>query len=303
MPNVLGTLTPALVVQRALELVFTKRPILNAITFGVADPITGSTEALFNQTVYSRIKNIPAVNNFGTGAVDTAYTDVPVVLDQFKEVHLAFTPQEYNSTTRDLLDEVATPVAVAIANHLVDAIAARWIAANFTNSTIVASGWTYTNTLVVLRNALALRGVPDFEPWFFACNSTVYGTLLTDSLVVSALNNPANGEAIKNGRLPQAAGLVPMEYPALPSTGNMVGFAGAKQSTIIAARTPTDPQTVMPGVTYPGTFEVISEPKSGLSVVLNKFIGQSDLKANYRVLLMYGTAKGDGAMGQILKTA
>jgi hypothetical protein len=243
------------------------------------------------------------VNNFGTGAVDTAYTDVPVTLSNFKEVHLAFTPQEYSSTNRDLLDEAAEPVAVAIANHLVDAIAALWIAANFANSTIVASGWTYTNTLIVLRNALAGRGVPDGIPWFFCCNTNVYGTLLTDSLVVSALNNPANAEAIRTGRLPQAGGLMPMEYPALPGTGNMVGFAGSRDSTVIATRVVTNPENAMPGVTYPGTFEVVTEPRTGLRVILNKYIGQADLKANYRVLLMYGTAKGNGNNGQILKTA
>src|SRR4029434_1496304 len=119
MANVLGTLTPSLIVRRALELVFTKRPILNMVTFGASDPITGETQALFNQQVFTRIFNIPTVNNFGTGAVDTAYTDVPCTLSNFKEVHLAFTPQEYASTTRDLLDEAAEPVAVAIANHLV----------------------------------------------------------------------------------------------------------------------------------------------------------------------------------------
>lgn len=301
MANVLGTTTPVLIVQRALELVFTKRPLLRMVSLNLSDP-NGERTAKFNQQVTSRILNIPAVNNFGTGAVDTAYTDVPVTIDQFKEVHLAFTPQEYNGTSRNLIEEAAEPVATAIANHLVDTLAARWIAANFANSTTVASGWTYTNTILPLRNALVGRGVPG-DSFFFACSSAVYGALLADTTVVAALNNPSNGDAIRTGMLPQVGGLMPMEYPGIPNTGNMVGFAGSRDSTVVANRIPSNPTEIMPGVQYPGTFDVVTDPGSGFSVVLNKFIGQSDLKVNYRVLVMYGTAKGAGTNGQILKTA
>ncbi len=301
MPNALGTTTPVLVVQRALELVFTKRPLLSMVALNTRD-LGGGMAALWNQQVISRILNIPAVNNFGSGAVDTAYTDVPVTINQFKEVHMAFTPQEVNGTSRDLVDEVAEPAAVAIANHLVDAVAANWVAGNFANSTTVANGWNYSNTMIPVRNALAGRGVPE-SGWFFAVNSAVYGALLSDTTIVAALNNPANAEAIRTGKLPQVAGLMPIEYPAIPNGGNMVGFAGTKNTVVLATRVPKSPEEIMPGVNYPGTFEVVTEPTTGLSVVLNKYVGQADLKANYRILLMYGTAKGNGNNGQILKTA
>src|SRR5438445_6689625 len=137
MANVVGTLASSVIVQKALDLVFTKRPMLNSISLDLS-----AEQVKFNQSVYSRIFSVPAVNNFGTGAVDRADTDVPVLISNFKEVHAAFTPQEYSGTDRNLSEESAEPIAVAIANHLVDAVAALWIAANFTNSTIQLSGWT-----------------------------------------------------------------------------------------------------------------------------------------------------------------
>lgn len=301
MSNTLGTLNATLVTQRALELVFTKRPLLNMVSLNTRD-LGGNQTALYNQQVTSRILSIPAVNTFNSGADNASYTDVSVTMSNFKEVHLAFTPAEYNATSRNLLDEAAEPCAVAIANHLADAVAAIWTTTNFTNITTVASGWSYSNTLLPVRNALAGRGVPE-SGWFFAMNSAVYGALLGDTTVVAALNNPSNADAIKTGKLPQVAGLMPIEYPAIPNTGNMVGFAGTKDTVVLASRVPANPADIMPGVPYPGTFEVVTDPGTGFSVVLNKYIGQSDLSANYRILVMYGVAKGAATNGQVLRTA
>lgn len=302
MANALGTLTPTAVVQRALELVYTGRPLLKMITMDTAD-LGGGNTALFNQPINTRILAVPTVANFGTGAAETAYTNVQVTLDQFKEVHFAFTPQEYNSTSRDLLDEAAEPCAVAIYNHLIDAIAAKWVIGTFTNATTVASGWTYTNTILPIRNALAARRKVSDGGIFFACSAAVYGALLADTTMVAALNNPANAAAISTGKSAAVAGIMPIEYPAIPNTGNMVGFAGTKDTVVLANRVPTNPETLVNGVKYPGTFDVVTDPTSGLSVVVNTYIGQGDLKANYRVLLMYGIAAGNPTNGQILKTA
>lgn len=300
MANALGTLAGALILQEALSLVFTKRPLLRQISYGFMDP-NGQTTAKFNQTVNTRIKTVATVNNFGTGATDRADTDVPVTLSAFKEIHHAFTPQETSATDRDLVVESAEPIAVALANHMVDAIAALWIAANFTNSSTVASGWTYTNTLLVLRKALNGRGVPDMGR-FFVFNADVGAALLADSLIVAALNNPANGEAIRTGKLPEVAGMGLDEYPSLPTTGNMVGFAGTPDSTVYASRAPVNPEELLPNAQFPGVIGYVTEPKTGLTVMVNQWIG-TDLKVNNRIVWMYGVAKGQVTNGQILKTA
>ena len=50
-----------------------------------------------------------------------ALTDVSVTLNNFKQVRYDFTPQQYSGTNRDLIAEAAEPMAVAIANYMVDA--------------------------------------------------------------------------------------------------------------------------------------------------------------------------------------
>lgn len=296
MANVLGTLASSLILQRALELVFTERPVLNAITLDLAPDAVK-----FNQTVITRTKSVAAVNNFGTGASDRADTDVPVTINQFKEIHHAFTIQELSSTDRNLVEESARPIAVGLANHMVDALAANWIAANFTNSTTVAAAWDYENTLIAIRKALAGRGVP--APWFFVANSDVYNSLLTDTTVISALNNPSNGDAIRTGRLPMVSGMQIMEYPGLATTGNMVGFAAHMDSTVMASRPPADPRDVLPSAAVQGNIGYITEPRTGLTVMVNEWVDMTTLTANVRMVWMYGTAKGNGNNGQILKTA
>lgn len=300
MANANGTLAGALILQAALPLVFTKYPVLKQISLGLKDLDGKSATARKGQTVTTRIKAIPSVTDFGSAATDTADTDVSVTLDQFKQIKHTFTAAEYNATDRDLVKELADPVAVALGQHMVAALAAKWIAANFTNSTTVASGWTYANTLLVVRKALAGRGVP--PGWFGVLNSDVYNALLADSTIIAALNNPANGNAIATGKLPVVAGISLMEYPSLPSTGNMVGFFGSPDSTIMAMRAPTNPEEVLPGAKFPGSIDYITDEDSGLSVLATQYI-DSDLNVTTRLCWLYGMAKGNGTSGQILKTA
>lgn len=297
MANALGTLATGLIIQRSLDLVFTQRPMLNSVSLDLSDQACA-----FNQAITTRTFAVPSVNNFGTGAVDRADTDVSVTLNLFKEVHHAFTPQEISGTARNLVDESAMPIAVAIANHLVDAIAAKWLIAQFTNATTVASGWTYANTLLPVRNALVGRGVPQGMPKFFAVSSAVYGAFLADTTIVAALNNPANAEAIRTGLVPQVSGMEISEYPAIPSTGTMVGFAGTKDSVVICARVPRDPRELLPNAPFPGVLGVVTHARTGLSVMVNEWIDPATLKANVRVIFMYGVAVGNTNNGQILKT-
>lgn len=295
MPNVLGALTSNLIVQEALDLVFTKRPILKSFSLDLS-----ANEEVFNQTVTTRVYNIPAVNNFATGAVDTNYTDVPVTINQFKEVHYAFTPQELSGTNRRLQDEAAEAMAVAIGNHLVDAVAANWTAANFPTNTVVASGWNYTNTLVPLRGVLTGRGVKD-SGRFLVTNTAVYNSLLTDTLIVGNQNNSNDGGAIMSGYIPQVTGFGSIqEYPAIPTAGSQVGFAGTPDTAIVCMRLPVTPTEL--GVAYPGQYENLTA-ENGISVAVNRWINPVNNALNVRLLLMYGTAKGNANNGQRLTTA
>ena len=296
MANALGTLAGTLILQRALAMVFTKRPILRNITLNLRDLDTGSSEAKFNQVITTRVKGVPAVNNFGTGAVDTADIDVNTTLDQFKEVQYDFTVQQYSATDRDLIDEHAEPMAIAIANHLVDAVASLWTAANFPTNTVKAAGWDY-NHLNAVRKVLTQRGVADGNR-FYSANSDVYEAMLNDTLIVAGLNNPNNANAIRDGMLPQVANFGISEYPELPTTGNLVAFAGSPDSTLLVARVPKNPNELMPGVNFPGNIGVVTEPVTGLSVMVTQYITPSTLTATNRMIFMYGKSVGRANNGQ-----
>ena len=302
MANTLGTLAGTLILMRALELVFTKRPLLKNISLGLKDLDGAAAPLLKGQTAITRIKTIPTIGNFGTGPQAFVTTDVPVVMTDEKELHIQFTREELNTTNRDLVDESAEPIAVAIANYFVDLVATLWTPANFPNETVVASGWTYVNTLLALRAALNTRGISEMRR--FLTHSTAVGTaLLGDEMVVAALNNPANGNAIERGELPRVANFGLEEYPALPSSNNLVGFAGTPDSTLLAVRPHKNPEEAIGGLKFPGNFGYIEEPKSGLTLAVSQWIDPSTLAVNSRLSWIQGVAKGDAARGQRLVTA
>jgi hypothetical protein len=311
--NTLGTLATATIVQEALALVFTKRPILNSISMGFTDS-NGSPIAAYNQSVITRIHSIPTVNNFGSSASNRADTDVSVTLDNFKEVFYSYTVTEYSSTDRNLVREAAEPLAVAVANHMVDAIAATWTTTNFptrtgadavangstATTTTLANGWDYDHLLDV-RKTLNKSGVPDSSR-FYVGNSDVYGALLSDLRIVAALNNTANGGAITSGKLPVVANFGLDEYPGLPTTGNMVAFSGTKDSTVYAHRVPRDPRELLPSASFPGNLGIVTEPRTGLSVMVMEWIG-TDLTVNTKLIWMYGTDVGNPNNGQLVISA
>jgi hypothetical protein len=305
--NTLGTLATATIVQEALSLVFTKRPILNRISMGFTDQ-NGSPIAQYNQAVITRKLTVPTVGDFGDAANARADSDVSVTLNNFKQLRYDFTPQEYSGTNRDLIREAAEPMAVAMANYMVDAIAALWTPANFPdrtgadavangvtkNITKLGAGWDYSH-LVSVRGKINKAGVPDFKR-FYIGNSDVYASMLNDLRIVAALNNPDNAGAIRSGNLPEVSGLGLQEYPALPANGtNLVAVAGSPDSTVYAHRVPRDPRDV-PGfadIPVPGRIGIVTEPRTKLSVMVLEFVALPSLNITTMLIWMYGAAKGN----------
>lgn len=313
--NSFGTLATATIVQEALALVFAKRPVLNRISLGFTDR-NGSPIASFNQPVITRTLSIPTVVNAGSAASARADADVSVTLNQFKQLAYSFLPTEYSATNRDLIRESAEPMAVAMANFMVDQIASVWTLANFptrtgadavannaTNTkTVLGIGWDYSHLLNV-RAIINKAGVPDFKR-FYVGNSDVYASLLNDQRIVAQLYNPANMEAIRTGELPEVSGMGLHEYPNLSAVagGNLVAFAGTPDSTVYAHRVPRDPREVIPGLPIPGNVGVVTEPRTGLSVMVVEFVDLNTLNVTTKLLWMYGVAVGNPNNGQLVTT-
>lgn len=289
MGNTLGTLATGVVLPQALDLIFTKRPLLSRISLGVS-----AERARKDQVVYTRTIGIPSVEDFGHAASETADVDVPVTLDQHKQVKYTFTADEQNKSERQLVAEHAPAMAVAMANSMTDAIAALWTTTNFTSETVATS--PQYNTLVDLRAAIAARnGMMDGA--FCAVNAATYAALLKDELIVAADKN-ARSQAINTGVISGVAGFDVFEYPACPSTNSLIGFAGLQNSCVLAMRPPANPEEIT-DARYPGILRYVTGPNTGVTVLATEDIG-TDLSVSIRIIWLYGVAKGAVVNGQRL---
>lgn len=318
--NTLGTLQGELILREALAMVFTKRPVLRRISMGLRDIDNGAVVANFNQVVKTRIKTIVPITDFNGAAAAVTTTDVSLTLSRFRSARVTFTPQEYSATNRDLIAEVAEPIAIGIANDIVDDIATLWTPANFpggappgdtnapgtaTGKTVVAGGWNFTNTLVPVDSALADRGVTEEYGRFFAMTTAVYAGFLSDTQITAPLYNPDNQSAVMKGILPEVLGFGLMRYPGLTAASgvaNLLGFAGSPGSTVWASRAPKNPEEILTNVKFPGALAILTEPVTGFSVMAMQWI-ETNLSVNTQMVWMSGKAVGNPLEGQCLMAA
>lgn len=303
--NAFGTLASSVILQRALELTFTMRPELSAISLDLSD-----RRCKLNQSIISRIHTIPAVQDFPGTTEDAADIDVPVVLNQCKEVRRTITAVQIAATERNLIDEAAMPFAQAISNYIVDQVATNWTIANFTvggtaYKTVVASGSEDFATITGMRKTLNQRGVPMGQR-FGVVNSTVYANLLEDPQVARfekvIIDN--DEDPVQTGTIGRVAGFNNIfEYPSMSSTGNMSGFWGSKDSVVIASGLLTDPREVLANAPFPGNIDVITDPATGFSVMAVEYIDPTNLSANIYMCWLMGTALGNPNNGQLQVTA
>ena len=305
MANSLGTLSGALILQEALNLTFAKRPALSLISKGFRELDGSVNNAVMGQSVVTRVKGLQAVNAFGTGAGNVTDTDVTVTLSNMKEIHVAFTASQINSTNRDLIREVAEPIAVTLGNSIVDSGATLWNSTNFSKKQIST---TYTRAGLTLPLAQLMDGTTDAnaipqENRFAVFSGTPYYGLLADPIIVAALNNPANLEAIKTGKLPEVDGIAIDKYPTLGAASiNRYGFAGTPDSTVYASRAPKNPADIAANLPFPGVFDYV-EADNGFRVAVQQWIDPSTLTVNNRLVWIDGYAVGNPNNGVVLVSA
>lgn len=294
MANTPGTLSSGLILQRALELVVPLRPILGMISLDLS-----SETAKLGETVKSRIFSIPTVSDFPSASSDFIATDVPVTISNAKQIRHTFTNAELSSTDRNMVDEAARPIALAIAGHMIGALAALYTKTNFPNETVAPEASTGYDDLNAMRSELSGRDVAEAGR-FAILNKAAYKAALEDPLCNRAAKNSGE-DPIASGHLSGVAGFEKIfEFPGLPSTNYLTGFGGTKDSVVIATRLPADPRKVLPNTAFPGSLGVITEPETKLSIMAAEWIDPSTLAANVMVVWQYGVGKGNGNNGQRL---
>lgn len=296
--NTLGTLANALVSQRTLELMYTKRPLLK----GVVTDFSAELASL-GDTIETRTVDLPTVQPFGSAPSAAADSDVTVTLDQHVQVYYSFTAAEVAGTSRNLVAERAEANAIALGNAMVDALAAKITEVNFgtTNQTILASADVDYTTLVAINQAMNTAGVPDMGRFAWV-NGTVAASLSNDQFLAEYADRSAVASAYAAWKNVKGFDNI-WEFPSLPHNSiNLTGFFASRSALVVAARVPRDASALI-GAAYPGTLQVVTNPVTGLSVVQNEWITPDTLAANTRLIALYGVSLGQAACGHTLVSA
>lgn len=292
--NALGTLVGNIISQRTLALIVSRRPMLLQVVTDFSPE-----QARLNQTVYTRAIALPTVQNFGAAPTDTADTDYPVALNQHKEARFQYLASEYNATGRNLVKEHSDALSLAIGNYMVDEVA-KLITAAFTLTAQVGAANTKDYASITgACKALNVGGVPDMDRFGWV-NSDVAESLRNDELVMAMFSHGGGAYAQWN----KIEGFEQItEFPALPANViNLIGFFFHKNALLVASRVHADVQAMI-GAGYPGRLQTVTDPVTGLSVVSNQWIVQDTLAINDRLILLFGCARGNPAVGQTWKSA
>ncbi len=298
--NTLGTLVGDLVTQRALDLLKLRFPVLNRISTDFSPE-----NAAFNQTIRTRIRTIPGVTDYspatGYATSDVTSTDVNVTLNAHKAVQIAFTANDLASTRRMLFGEQEEGIHYALGKSLVDALYALLVPVTFPAKTIQALAGFGRATVVAMARDLSKRGVPTTHRTLLLY-SDYFAALASDSALVSlaAYQRP---EIITGYQLPNVAGFDIYEAVNLPPTGNLTGFGFSPDALILATRLPNDYTTVFPGASGGGVTTVVTNPDTGMSVMLVQYLNHQLGQAVMRVAFMFGVAAGQTPSGQLLVSA
>jgi hypothetical protein len=305
-----GTLAGVLVAQRTLDLLKLEFPALNMITSDYSDQ-----PANFNQTTRTRIVTAPALMTYSatlaadgratgwTIGTQAVATDVDITLDNHKGVEISFDTNTLGSTVRRLFDEQAEGAQYTLGKAMVDALYAKILAATFaTNAAFVEAGVDFgRNTFSKVRRILTGQGVPQ-SGRFALVNGLYFEKLEQDPTLVS-LAVYQKPEIVTDSQLPIIARFQPIEAPNLPTTGNMAAFFGHKSSLLIQTRIPNDYTTILGSGASNGQVMVVTNPDTGISVLLVQYVNHQGGYAAWRIAAMYGVAVGNEKTGQIVKSA
>ena len=105
-----------------------------------------------------------------------------------------------------------------------------------------------------------------------------------------------------DSQLPNISRFTPILAPNLPTTGNMAAFFGHRSSLMVQTRVPNDYTTILPGANN-GQVMVVTNPDTGISVLLVQYVNHAGGYASWRIAAMWGSAVGNEKGGQIVKSA
>ena len=283
----------------------------SAIQSAIVTPT--ALEIATTATNYVQTKSVPST------------TDKSVTLNMFKATEIEFPVSLIGGTVRNLFAEQygaqTYSLAETINQYVLNVIfAATWtgIKTSYVKS---LANWNLSG-MIGVKNAMSISKIPDVGR-FVLLHSFYHDKLLEDSNLLSAkailslINKDAS--SFESGELPTLFGVKALEsqLASAATTGalttwtddstlgttTMVGFAGNMSSALFVSRPPQDWTSTLTQLGIPQTASVrlVTEPDSGLTVMVFSYADNGKMSISQRVCVMYGAAQGDPRVGIVIK--
>ncbi len=297
--NTLGNLSIEFASQIALEDVGARAQMLAGVATDFAPK-----EGNLGDLITSRIASQPTAKDFGEAPTDVVEVDVPVTLDKWREASVRFAPTEVVGSARHLVLERGESLAIALGNDIFAAVTALITETAFGDTaatqTIKAAETFDHSTLRGIAKAMTDAGVPPAGRFGWISSDVATAACADEIMTLSYDRKP---DVSDYAHWSACAGFRDIwEVPSLPTNDiNLIGFFGARSSLVCVCRVPRHAGRER-GLDIHATYEVMTDPRTGLSFVRNVF-ADSGWNLTCRMTTLFGVAVGNPAVGHTLVSA
>lgn len=282
MSNTLAGVNLAQIAQKSLDTLVDLLPAINVFATDFSDEVRVEGES-----ITTRVATQPTVGSLATGYATNAQNAVTaaktVTLGDVTGAVLGFTDSEWSKSSVNLYDIFIKPGINAMANDFIDDIMALLTASNFSQSETIAAAAMDSDKAIDIAKTLTTSKVPKGMR-FLGLAPGHYAALAKSVKQTYVIGT---SDVVQMNQLPPIAGMNVFEYTDIPSNSeNLVGFAGAKQGIICAARVPATPDS------FPGEIQNVTDPESGFTLQLRKWYSADDGKYYLSMGALWGVAVG-----------
>lgn len=289
MANTIAGVNLAQVAQESLPALTDLFAPLNALATDFSADISDSGESVTTR-IPTSVTAGDMTTGYKTNASDVQMTPVTVSLDQFKGFSYGFTDLERSKSAINLNRLFIEPAMEAVGEDVFGYIWNLILAANFSNSTVIAAVDFDRDDIADLRKELNIQKALKSGRSIF-CNSTYYASLIK---TLNSAEIPGMTSEKTEGAVPRVAGFDIYETTLADANAeNLQVFALQKSAICMASRSVVaDEMTAKAGIEV----ETVVIPGLGLPVQFRKWY-DSDGKLYYNMNVLYGASVGVGTAG------
>lgn len=264
-------------------------------------------EAVLNQVIYTRTRAIPVVNTYaGSGAYansDYASVDASVTLSGWPYVQHTISVGTIAATMRNIFGEVFDPLIYALAKNIFETWTGVMTVANFDKTASLGrTGYSIVGTpdrktLIGIDNDGDTLLWPEGAERIALLGTQTYNPLREDPYLSSYLYAGPESTARVSGDLGKRENLTIHKTQSFNGRADGVkGFGMIASATAVVVRVPTQVNNAM-GINFPGVRDILTEPDTGLSILVTKFLQPDGSSGSVRGEALVGANVADPLAG------